>query len=79
MQNLIFIIGLIILLFIFWGVYKEISYSNFQQNMKTGDACFFYVGEIKYFGFIQEIQGDTLVCKNAYNSYSILKSNCYPV
>ena len=79
MQNLIFIIGLIILLFILWGVYKEISYSNFQQNMKKGDACFFYVGEIKYFGFIQEIQGDTLVCKNAYNSYSILKSNCYPV
>ena len=79
MQNLLFILGLIILLFIFWGVYKEISYSNFQQNMKKGDSCFFYIGEIKYFGFISEIKNDVVVCKNAYNSFSVQRSNVHPV
>lgn len=79
MQNLLFILGLITLMLIGWCVYKEISYKNFQQNMKNGDKCFFYVGEIRYFGIISEIKNDVVVCKNAYNSFSVLRSNVNPV
>ena len=79
MQNLFFILGLIALMLIGWGVYKEIRYKNFQQNMKVGDKCFFYIGEIRYFGIISEINDNVVVCKNAYNSFSVLKSNVHPV
>ena len=79
MQNLFFILGLIALMIIVWSVYKEISYKNFQQNMKVGDPCFFFVNEIRYFGVISEINDNVVVCKNAYNSFSVLRSNCYPV
>ena len=79
MQNLLFILGLIALMLIGWSVYKEISYKNFQQNMKVGDPCFFFVNEIKYFGFIFEIHGDIIICKNAYNSWSVNRSNVNPL
>ena len=79
MENLAFILGLIILLFIFWAVYKEIKYHNFQQNMKVGDICFFFVGEIRYFGFIEKIENNAVVCRNAYNSFSVERVNVHPI
>ena len=78
MQNLLFILGLIALMLIGWGVYKEISYKNFQQNMKVGDKCFFEIENTTYYGHISKIEGDTVICKNAYNSWSINKEKVNP-
>jgi hypothetical protein len=79
MQNLIFIIGIIALMLIFWAIYRNVKYANFQKNMSIGSPCYFYVGELKYYGWIKEIQQDAVVCVNAYNSFSVLRCNVHPL
>ncbi len=39
MKDLFFIFGLIAISVIIWGIYKEMTYSQFQKTMKESDHC----------------------------------------
>jgi len=55
METLLSIILIIAFLVVCWFILKNQQNKNFQENMKPGDHCYFYIGEMRERGQIESI------------------------
>jgi hypothetical protein len=67
------IIELCIIVFVFltglWLLRKYRQNKLFKKNMKEGDKCFFYDGEIRSYGVIIKIKNNIVTMKNDLGEY----------
>ncbi|MCK9220264.1 MAG: hypothetical protein M0P47_09475 [Bacteroidales bacterium] len=62
-----------------WITYQSHRIQQFKKNMKVGDSCIIYIGEVRYYATIVEILDDYVVVKTIYSTkpFKVRKSEIY--
>lgn len=78
-KTILLLLALIAFLIFIYGVQRAKNYQWFQNNMKPGDMCKFYINEVKAFGVIDDIMNDgTVFIDSEYGRMVKNKSDLYP-